>query len=473
MTKNFFVTTGAFVIALAMVSGLSSCQDEDLGVSETVLKERAFERGFVKEFGQPAADQRWDFYAQMMEKRDAALASKEEEEGITRASSSDFTFTALSEQPAFIEKADLLGYLHSTFPEGENNSSKGTRDYTMSYGGEFTISAIYYGNEQETYNNFEFGFGTYPDTLLGWIRWFINFLLGSYYFDRFPLFYESSSANINPGTAYNVRMRNINVFDLYIRVPRTRTGSASDYYYSAASQSMILKDDSFTYYDEATNSNITTYYRMIGFEDNWSSSSDRDFNDVVVVVSTTTQEILPSPISARYFCEDKESLDWDFNDVVFDVSNTGITIYAVGGTLPVKIKYTVANQTQTTDELHELMGVGKIEGTEFYKPVNVNASNGVDHVNPVKLNFTDRIDNDQVQAFKPTLIVDGSTFSAVDSNVNTEVQYNPSGSIPSIIQVPFGTLWMKELQKISKGFPTFYTGEEWYKVNVQTDYLVN
>jgi hypothetical protein len=119
------------------------------------------------------------------------------------------------------------------------------------------------------------------------------------------------------------------------------------------------------------------------------------------------------------------------------------------------------------------MGVGKIEGTEFYKPVNVNASNGVDHVNPVKLNFTDRIDNDQVRAFKPTLIVDGSTFSAVDSNVNTEVQYNPSGSIPSIIQVPFGTLWMKELQKISKGFPTFYTGEEWYKVNVQTDYLVN
>ena len=473
MTKKFLIATGAFALALAMVSGLSSCQDEDLGVSETVLKERAFERGFVKEFGQPAADQRWDFYAQMMEKREAALTSKEEEEGITRASSSDFTFTALSEQPAFIEKADLLGYLHSTFPEGVNNSSKGTRDYTMSYGGEFTISAIYYGNEQETYNDFEFGFATYPDSFLGWIRWFFNFLLGNYYLDRFPLFYESSSANINPGTAYTVRMRNINVFDFYIRVPRTRTGSASDYYYSVASQSMILKDGSYTYFDEATNSNITTYYRMIGFEDNWSSSSDRDFNDVVVVISTTEQEILPSPISARYFCEDKESLDWDFNDVVFDVSNTGITIYAVGGTLPVKIKYTVANQTQTTDELHELMGVGKIEGTEFYKPVNVNASNGVDHVNPVKINFTDRINNEQVQAFKPTLIVDGSTFSAVDSNVNTEVQYNPSGSIPSIIQVPFGTLWMKELQKISKGFPTFYTGEEWYKVNVQTDYLVN
>ena len=463
----------AIVMATLLVGSLASCHDEDFGASDAVLRERSFEQGFVKEFGQPAADQRWDFYAQMMEKRDAALASKEEEEGITRASSSDFTFTPLSEQPAFIEKADLLGYLHSTFPEGVNNSSKGTRDYTMSYGGEFTISAIYYGNAQETYNNFEFGFATYPDTFLGWVRWFINFLLGNYYFDRFPLFYESNTSNINPGTAYTVSMRNINVFDLYIRVPRTRTGSASDYYYSAASQSMILKDDSFTYYDEATNSNITTYYRMIGFEDNWSNSSDRDFNDVVVVISTTEQEILPTPISARYFCEDKKSLDWDFNDVVFDVSNTGITIYAVGGTLPVKIRYTVANNTQTTEELHELMGVGKIEGTEFYKPINVNASTGVDHVNPVKINFSDRIDNDEVQAFKPTLIVSGSTFSEVDPNVNTEVQYNPSGSIPSIIQVPFGTLWMKELNKISKGFPTFYTGEEWYRVNVQTDYLVN
>lgn len=464
----------AIVMATLLVGSLASCHDEDFGASDAILRERSFEQGFVKEFGQPAADQRWDFYAQMMEKRDAALASKEEEEGITRASASDFTFTQLSEQPAFIEKADLLGYLHSTFPEGVNNSSKGTRDYTMSYGGEFTISAIYYGNAQETYDNFEFGFATYPDNFWDWIRWFIYYLSGNYWFERFPLFYKSNSAGINPGTAYTVRMRNINVFDLYIRVPRNSAGTGGDYfYYSAASQSMILKDDSFTYFDEATNSNITTYYRMIGFEDDWSRNSDRDFNDVVVVISTTEQEILPSPISARYFCEDKNSLDWDFNDVVFDVSNTGITIYAVGGTLPVKIRYTVANKTQTTDELHELMGIGKIEGTEFYKPINVNASNGVDHINTVKINFSDRISNEQVQAFKPTLIVSGSTFSEVDPNVNTEVQYNPSGSIPSIIQVPFGTIWMKELTKISKGFPTFYTGEEWYRVNVQTDYLIN
>ena len=45
MTKNFFVTTGAFVIALAMVSGLSSCQDEDLGVSETVLRKEPLREG--------------------------------------------------------------------------------------------------------------------------------------------------------------------------------------------------------------------------------------------------------------------------------------------------------------------------------------------------------------------------------------------------------------------------------------------
>ena len=46
---------------------LTSCHDEDFDVSTAVLQERAFEQGFIKEFGQPSADQSWDFYAQMME----------------------------------------------------------------------------------------------------------------------------------------------------------------------------------------------------------------------------------------------------------------------------------------------------------------------------------------------------------------------------------------------------------------------
>lgn len=54
------------------LGSLTSCQDEDFDVQTAVLKEKAFENGFVKEFGQPSANQSWDFYAQKLQSvRDA------------------------------------------------------------------------------------------------------------------------------------------------------------------------------------------------------------------------------------------------------------------------------------------------------------------------------------------------------------------------------------------------------------------
>lgn len=58
--------------SLLGLGSLSSCQDEDFDVQTAVLKEKAFENGFVKEFGQPSANQSWDFYAQKLQSvRDA------------------------------------------------------------------------------------------------------------------------------------------------------------------------------------------------------------------------------------------------------------------------------------------------------------------------------------------------------------------------------------------------------------------
>ena len=65
MRKTFLIPTIA--MAFAITSSLISCHDEDFGVSTAVLQEKAFEHDFVNEFGQPSADQNWDFYAQQME----------------------------------------------------------------------------------------------------------------------------------------------------------------------------------------------------------------------------------------------------------------------------------------------------------------------------------------------------------------------------------------------------------------------
>jgi hypothetical protein len=206
---------------------------------------------------------------------------------------------------------------------------------------------------------------------------------------------------------------------------------------------------------------------MIGFEDKW-SDPDLDMNDVVVVLSSQEQTNLPAPITARYICEDMEKFDWDFNDVVFDVTNTGITLYAVGGTLPVKLKYKVtkyntSGNVVSTDEfispeLHEVMGGEKLsEDPTLYKPINVAADNGITR-SAVKINFEDYyfLTNEEIAAFAPTLIVEGGEVGTVES------PFDATARVPAIIQVPASFRWMKEMKKITIGYPTFYAGEQWY-----------
>ena len=54
------------IVGIFALGSLTSCQDEDFGVSAPVLQKRAFEQSFIKEFGKPSPDQTWDFYAQEM-----------------------------------------------------------------------------------------------------------------------------------------------------------------------------------------------------------------------------------------------------------------------------------------------------------------------------------------------------------------------------------------------------------------------
>lgn len=444
-----FISFGAIAMAAIVAGGLTSCQEEDFGLDSSVAKKTEYARSFEKEFGKPDANQRWDFYAMEMEQR-AANA------GVTRATAAaSVKITQLASQPDFIEKADLAATCDQTaLPDEQNNSTKGSRDYTLTYNGEFTVSTLLYGGDFETYNNFEFGvsYSTYESFL-----WWQNEEK-----HRTKIFGKGSKGN--PEYSANVKMTDITEFEFYIK-------ANGNYWYSSDSRSILLADDEYTYYDEVANENVTTYYRIIGFEDVW-VGSDYDFNDCVFVISTTSREALPDPVAARYFCEDLYQLDWDFNDVVFDVSNTGVTLLAVGGTLPVYLSFD-GGKTKT-EELHVLMGGEMIDNT-YYKPINVGASNGIDNVLTQKIHtFETRLTNEEVYKFKPILYVGDEQFTFVNKDANAVVEFNPTADIPSIIQVSSDTRWMKELINISKGYPTFYLGQngkQWYEVNVQTQYL--
>lgn len=472
MKKNLKFGAISLVCVLA---GFTSCQDEDFGLTESVIKEKTYEQSFIKEFGQPSANQRWDFYAQEMEAREAA-------KGVTRATAAvSVNVTPLTAQPAFIAQSGIAATCNQeNLPEYEDNSAKGTRDYTLTYNGPFTVSAILYGGSYEKpnpgllnpdRNPFEFGIAV-PDPDVPWIIALIRRIFGlgeAYLHTKIFGSKDFDGETVNPGYAANISMTDVSNFDFYIRVRDGFLG-ARTYYYSSDSRSTLLAEDSYT--SEIVNSDgsitrTTTYYRMIGFEDKW-SDPDLDMNDVVVVLSSEEQTNLPAPITARYICEDMEKFDWDFNDVVFDVTNTGITLYAVGGTLPVKLKYKVSKYNQsgnvvstdefTSPELHEVMGGEKLsEDPTLYKPINVAADNGITR-SAVKINFENYyfLTNEEIAAFAPTLIVEGGEVGTVES------PFDATARVPAIIQVPASFRWMKEMKKITIGYPTFYAGEQWY-----------
>lgn len=465
MTKKFLIATGAFALALAMVSGLSSCQDEDLGVSETVLKERAFERGFVKEFGQPAADQRWDFYNEKLQSLKGNLL---EEEALEDAETSDMTRATMAtisiddaEQPASVE--ENKDKWTTLMPEGQNNSTKGQNYFSLVSTGTFTVSAVQYSGRYESQNGFKVG-----------IRYNDNGTLRNQ-----PLF-GTSNVSGNPGFAKTVSLPVGTEFSFYIEYTRYLIFTRD--YYTDEYPNVI---NAFTgaydgpalllYSGESEAEKIM----IIGFEEDWGIifdiTNDYDFNDVVLYVSGA----LPVASPKRFMCEDLSSLDFDYNDVVFDVTNTGITLRAVGGTLPVYLQVKdKKNKTTTTQELHSLMGGGTYTdpktGNTYYQPINVGGTNGITKEAVKILNWTDeagtRLDNDDLEAYNGVTLLVAKKYGGTAgplTEVDDFTQVNANN--PALLAVPSETKWMKELTRIDKGYPNFF-GNGWYEES-NSEYL--
>ncbi len=150
MKKLLFLAIATF--AILALGSLTSCHDEDFGVSAPVLQQRAFEQSFIKEFGKPSPDQTWDFYAQEMN----AIRSNA---GTTRAKQAITVTTVDVEQPKTNDFKALADSWHGSLEEWNNNAHVGQNNYTLTSTGTFNIYAVNYGGGIETQSDHNFDFG--------------------------------------------------------------------------------------------------------------------------------------------------------------------------------------------------------------------------------------------------------------------------------------------------------------------------
>ena len=542
------VVTAMTILSLGC---FTSCQDEDYGVSTAVLKEKAFEQSFIKEFGQPAADQSWDFYALKMQ-------SLRQEADLTRGTQAievliDTTISQ-STDPAIVTTYETYGY---ALEELVNNSLVGQNNYTLTSTGDFKIYAVRYAGGIEINKDYclDVGIAYYENgvrVLKHLFAW--GYRPGYSGTDN----YDGDNRYGNPGWAADVKIPKGQNFHFYLKYsypfPDGKMNNQGEtipahrqeqIFYSNESPTFIQIDGTPQVFSDYGGTSTLLYsserfddvsgkdeqIMMIGMEDAWGHGPyggtavgngtkagwfDKDFNDVVLLIEGE----LPIPTSKRFFCEDKSSYDWDYNDVVFDVSNTGIVLRAVGGTLPVWLRVTDrTGHVETYGELHTLMRSLQTDnkktkpntytrldenGVEqtYYKPIDV-AGWQTYHdfpgiwLDPVQIvqwtrtgdavgnNFT-RLDedNNELERFANPFVTNpvGGLELIVGSEFNqtlaqalaqaeqpnngiwangvekraTIVPLADMGGIPAIWSGPVSVNWMRELQKITLGYPGFY-----------------
>jgi hypothetical protein len=458
-------------MAILGLGSLTSCHDEDFDVSNAVLQERAFEQGFIKEFGKPSADQSWDFYTQKME-------SIRREAGETRATMDEVPVGVdkTISQPSTAEFKKLVQNVAYSLEEGIDNSRTGQNYYTLTSTGTFKIYAVRYAGAIEVESKYSLDFGVSittddkgtiditddvvePHNLFG--SGFKNgFTPGE---DHYGNPGWAAEVTIPKGQKFNFYLKYTSIFGYwsYGRWYDLRTRPQA--FYTNGTPRFQRYDGSWCVYNNADDADIgyyegpstllysTEYYdeetqtdkqiMIIGFEDCWGQGEsqytqfecDKDFNDVVFIIEGN----LPLPSSKRFFCEDKTSFDWDYNDVVFDVSNTGIVLRAVGGTQPVFLRVTDRlGQTTTYGELHELMRsiqpqVGhrtkeltyQKDGKTYYKPIDV-AAYSVNKEYP-------GVWFDAVQIATWTRLgTDGDNFTRLDDDNNEVEKFGTDPSFP-------------------------------------------
>ena len=253
-----------------------------------MLKEKAFENGFVKEFGQPSANQSWDFYAQKLQSVRDAKTRATMAEPITCNVGTLQTNQTLSES-----MQAMLDSVLTVVPEQRYNYTAGQHDYHLYSVGEFKISAVRYAGGIEIIRRYNFDFGLVYKDENGVEQPPVNL------FGYHNMGGEEQSNFGNPRIARTVKLTEGAEFRFYLKY---HGDNGNDYtYWSNVRPNDDYEGTSTLFYGTPEGSN--TQVMVIGFEDMWEQGSflniapDYDFNDIIIFIEGN----LPEPSSKRFF----------------------------------------------------------------------------------------------------------------------------------------------------------------------------
>ena len=208
------------------------------------------------------------------------------------------------------------------------------------------------------------------------------------------------------------------------------------------------------------------YVATGGYVDEWgnlqngNAKIDRDwqFNDWIVRISPA-ERIGVDPDNVCIIAEDLSAdgdTDFDFNDVVFTVTYTSattatVTLYAAGGTLPLK----VAGQ-----EVHAKFGYAEPNEKGLYKMINTGAKADVNNVAPVTFDVTSQKSS---RGNDITIMVDKGTKNDQGVHVPNWIELTATGGEPAAklcVGTDYATSkkWCDERESIKTKYPAF---SEW------------
>ncbi len=459
-----------------MGAAFTSCSKDVAFDSEGLANQAAeqlkaeYRANFEKKFGAIAPNQTWDFSTM---KSVSGLPSKA---SAVRTRSGEVSVNQIGTAGEMIIEKEAINWMKTNMKAGDNNTKQGSPFYMKTQEQTFTIVPCYQG--QAGYY-WELWMNVGGKDVQVWSKNTALQYRTSANGEWHNLTGEVPSSAVEveaPTYTYKATAEQHLYFYLKVWTKGSRTSDNPDKITSSLDKLMLGLEGAKQYMSlNVPEDNEVT---LIGCEDNPTTGTDNDFEDLVFMVyGKPTPPIIPVDEieiteTKRYLMEDLGSTDdFDFNDVVVDVQNVWKQ--------KIHLKYTDNGweedykDPKVYDGQRAIVRAAggiynftlKIGDTEWVKGDNVNASQ---MINTGWSNTT--IDPDyEIDRFTVTGWIPGDNNISLlvpqksgtnYTDVLQEIQFPKAGDAPMIIAVDDSQGWMKERQSIPGG--TNSPNDWWY-----------
>lgn len=473
----------SFMLSLVASLCLVACQEEDFGVSQEQVFRSSYERNFTNTFGNIPSDQDWDF------------------SGVTRGVTSFESIANQHDEGRdwFLVPDVLLNWMKENLKEGQNNSFLTTPFAMVAQPDQvFEIVPIYFGHSGDKWTLHIVAVDPQTNQVSDMELWSSanangqnepDHGLQTYNGGSGWAWYSRQGATMQNNTTAVRALPVLVDCSKIVSLPNTPI-----YFYMERTDKKgnVIQRTSISENPclSAVNFNLETAgidrdgydAKLIAFneEEITKKNPNPDYNDIVLLIAGFVPQLVQdevdseSYIKKRYLIEDLGSTsDFDFNDVVVDVTQTDIQKFNVDpvsgvmtpiteksiksqevkirylcGTLPIQVKvgsYTFgqitnpANKTQSSEQVSVPNGL--FPSGSVYSP-KTDSQSGQEMSFTVSL--TDKSWNAETNNISVSVWKEAEVSATPDSEGVWKASYPMLGSVPYIIAVPQTTQWTAE-----------------------------